>query len=254
METERSQTKNGEAGKDKESNAALLRKLATGDETALDRLVQQNLPLVHGIARRFCGRGTEYEDLVQIGVIGMIKACRSFDLSLGTAFSTYAVPLIVGEIRRFLRDDGLIKVSRGIRHSGAELMREREKFISETGREPRISELARRCGLTAADAAEAIAASAEVYSLSAPVSDSEDGGTLENVIADPEDAIGAATDSLAIKEALGKLSATQRRIVFLRYFSSLTQQQTGEKLGLSQVKVSREEKKILEKLREEMTG
>ena len=129
-----------------DDNAMLISLAQSGDEAALERLISQNMGLVKNIAKRFVGRGAEFEDLVQIGSIGMLKAAKSFDSSYGTVFSTYAVPLIIGEIRRFLRDDGIIKVSRDIRRRGSEIMRAKEKFIAENDREPKISELSAICG------------------------------------------------------------------------------------------------------------
>lgn len=231
----------------REKNAELLRAAQSGNVEAREQLVCENLPLVHRIARRFCGRGTDYDDLCQIGAVGMMRAIDGFDLSLGTAFSTYAVPLIIGEIKRHLRDDGPIKVGRGLRRLGGILMRERERFISEYGREPRISELAARCSVTQEEASEALEACSEISSLSAPLG--EDGLTLEGSLPDPADRITDRTDRIALAQALSKLSGSERQIIMLRYYGGLSQKQTGEQLGLSQVKISREEKKILGKLR-----
>lgn len=231
----------------REKNAALLLAAKSGDSKAKERLICDNLPLVHRIARRFCGRGTDYDDLCQIGAIGMMRAIDGFDLSMGTAFSTYAVPLIIGEIKKHLRDDGPIKVGRGVRRLGAALMREREQYMAEYGTEPRISDLAARCSVSVEEAGEALEACAEINSLSAPVGD--DGLTLEGALPDPGDSIADKTDRIALAEALSTLSGRERQIIILRYYGGLSQKQTGERLGLSQVKISREEKKILGKLR-----
>ena len=131
----------------KSENERLLRLIKSGDKSAGDELVRTNLGLVKNIALRFTGRGTDYEDLVQIGTVGMLKAISSFDFSYGTVFSTYAVPLIIGEIKRHLRDTGPIKISRGLKQAGTNLMRERERFINQYGKEPRISELDEKCGM-----------------------------------------------------------------------------------------------------------
>ena len=232
-------------------NMRLLEEYQNGDESALDKLMVLNSGLVTGTASSFSGRGVETEDLVQIGSIGMLKAIRSFDLSRGTAFSTYAVPLIIGEIRKYLRDDGLIKVSRLKKRDGARLLRERERFISENMREPRIEELALLCGMTAEDAAVALEASSPVRSLSEPVN--EDDVTLESIIPGRDEGIVRAVDRIALREALGGLPPLWRKIVYLRYFRDLSQQQTADALGLSQVKISREEKKIFAKIREELS-
>lgn len=229
-------------------NDELLRLAKEGDRDAQSKLVENNLPLVHKIALRFQGRGTEYEDLVQIGTIGMLRAISGFDFSFGTTFTTYAVPLIIGEIKRHLRDTGPIKVSRTLRQNGMTLMREHERFTAEKGREPRISELAELCGISTAEAAEALEACSAVCSLSSPAGD-EDGLTLEGIISDPDDPIAASADRIALGEAIRSLPSLQRRIITLRYFRNCSQQKTGELLGLSQVKISREEKKIIERLR-----
>jgi len=203
---------------------------------------------VKTVAARFRDRGVEYEDLVQIGTIGMLRAVRSFDFSYGTVFSTYAVPLIVGEIRRFLRDDGPVKVGRALKKQGADIMRKREAFTALHGREPRISELAEACGLTPEEVVEAMEAISPVRSLSEPAGE-DDSMTLEGMIADGDSALDSLTDRLALAEAIRSLEPRQRQIITLRYYRNLSQQQTGDILGLSQVKVSREEKKIMEKLR-----
>lgn len=232
-------------------NLRLLEEYKNGDESAVGKLMKLNTGLVAGAASSFSGRGVETEDLIQIGSIGMLKAIRSFDLSRGTAFSTYAVPLIIGEIRKYLRDDGLIKVSRLKKRDGARLLRERERFVSENGREPRIEELAGACGMTAEEAAVALEASSPVRSLSETVNGDE--VPLENVIPGGDGEIERTVDNIALREALCGLPALWRKIVYLRYFRDLSQQQTADRLGLSQVKISREEKKIFAKIREDLT-
>lgn len=230
-------------------NNDLIAKIKEGDETALEDLVNLNMGLVKSIAMRFRDRGVEYEDLIQIGTMGMIKAARSFDFSFNTAFSTYAVPLIIGELRRFLRDDGIIKVSRGIKKQGINVMKKRELFIREHGHEPRISELAEICEMKEEDIVYALESVSPIYSLNEQINSDEDGLTLENMIADKENAIDNLTDKIALNEAVKKLPALQQKILILRYCKEMSQQQTGDILGLTQVKISREEKKILEKLR-----
>lgn len=239
-------------------NRDLIRKAQLDEDSvslvAMEELIGTNMGLVRSIALRFQDRGTDLEDLVQIGIVGMIKAVRSFDLSRETTFSTYAVPLIIGEIRRHLRDDGLIKISRGQRKLGLELMNARNQIVTFEGREPRIEELASLCGVTAEEAAVAIDAVAPVSSLSESIG-SEDGAlTLESRIADEENEMERLSDSIALEEALGKLPPLWKKIVLLRYYRNLTQQETAERLGLSQVKVSREEKKIMIFLRQELVG
>lgn len=239
-------------------NMVLLTRAQAGDEAALERLVIDNMGLVRSMALRFRDRGTDLEDLIQIGTIGMIKAIRSFDTTRGTAFSTYAVPLIVGEIRRHFRDDGLIRVSRTCRHLGVCLMRERSRIMSEEGREPGIAELAAACGATVEDAAMALDAMAPVASLSdaAYASSGEDSPELGAVLEDSAaaDDLRCDTDRIALAQVIATLPPQWRQIVILRYYRDMTQQQVADRLGLSQVKVSREEKKIMAFMREALGG
>ena len=235
----------------REENEKLLRELKEGDASAEGKLMELNAGLVAGIAARFRGRGVDAEDLVQIGSIGMLKAIRSFDLSDGTAFSTYAVPLITGEIRKYLRDDGSVKVSRILKRDGAALLRAREAFVAENMREPRTEELARSCGMSPEDAAVALEAVNPPRSLSEPVT--EDGTTRECVIPQRDDSLEKTVDIVALKEAIGRMCPLWRKIVYLRYFKDLSQQKTADLLGVSQVKISREEKKIFNKIREELS-
>ena len=230
-------------------NLELLRKIKNGDRDALDILVCRNLGLVKKIALRFCGRGTDYEDLMQIGVIGMIKAARSFDFEYNTLFSTYAVPLIIGEIKRFLRDDGLIKVGRTTKQNGAKIMSVRENFIKVKGREPRISELSELTGIPPEEIVYSMEAVAGVQSLSEPRSGEDENLTLESCIADESFTFDQVTDKIALSEAIRKLPPLWREIITLRYFNDLSQNETGKRLGITQVKVSREEQKILGALR-----
>ena len=232
-------------------NTLLVEQAQAGDECAMEQLIHNNSGLVRSIALRFRDRGTELEDLMQIGMIGMIKAIRSFDVSRGNAFSTYAVPLIIGEIRRHLRDSVMIKISRGYKRLGVMLMRERTRIISDEGREPTIGELAELCGVSPEDAAVALDAMTPISSLSDTVY-GEEGVTLESTIADDKNDIEQLSDSIALSQSIAKMQPLWRRIVLLRYYRNMTQQQTADSLGLSQVKVSREEKKILEFLRSEM--
>ncbi len=222
--------------------------IEAGDTAAESRLVQMNSGLVNGIAHRFRGRGTDFEDLVQIGNIGLLKAIRSFDVTRGNAFSTYAVPLIIGEIRRFLRDDGVIKVSRIQKRTGAALMHERERYIAEHGVEPRLSDIAAAVGVTPEEAAEAIDSTSPVRSLSEIIGD--DDFSLEDVIPSSDDGLSKMLDRVALDETIKSLPSLWRKIILLRYYRDYSQQQTADALGLTQVKVSREEKKIFTQLRE----
>lgn len=240
------------------SNQGLLVLARSEDERvameATEKLVESNMGLVKSIALRFRGRGTEYEDLVQIGTMGMLKAIRSFDAEKGCVFSTYAVPLITGEIRRHLRDDGIIKIGRGQRKLGMDLRAAEARIMNEEGREAHIEELAQMCGTTPEEAAIALEATTPIVSLSHnPLG--EDGTELGNAIADVGDIdeMDRLRDKIALSQIISQLDPTWRQILILRYYRNMTQQQVALHLGLSQVKVSREEKKILSHLRQMMT-
>lgn len=233
-------------------NQELLEKSVNGDPQATSDLMEANMGLVRSIALRFKDRGVEYEDLVQIGSIGMLKAIRSFDIERGTVFSTYAVPLIIGEIRRFIRDDGLVKVSRIYKQQGALLMREREKYLAEYGTEPKIEVLAQICNLSVSDTVIALDASSPVNSLSAPISGDDESFTLESTLSHTENEIDKKIDHIALTQAIAKLPPLWRQIITLRYLKEYSQQKTAQLLGLTQVKISREEKKIFECLRKEL--
>ena len=220
---------------------------------ATDTLLAENMGLVRTAAMRFRDRGIEYEDLLQIGTMGMLRAIRSFDLSRGTAFSTFAVPLIVGEIRRSLRDDGIVRVSRSYKQLAALLSKKRREISQRESREPSVEELAASSGVSTEEAAMALAATMPVTSLSEPIYE-EEGAELSTCVTDfdSENEPQILSNRLALGEAIGKMPPLWRKILLLRYFRNQTQQQTAEMLGLSQVKVSREEKKILGFLRGEM--
>ena len=236
-----------------EDNPALIAASQAGDTRATDLLVRRNGGLVNHIAIRFLGRGQELEDLIQIGNMGLLKAIRTFDLSRGCAFSTYAVPLIFGEIRRFLRDDGPIKVSRTQKRLGAALAAERERCIAEGMGEVRLSTLACRCGVSVEEAAAALDAIAPVASLSDVLYSGEDSPTIESRLGSDEQN-ERDFDKLAISMAIDKLPSLRKKIILLRYFRDCSQSETAAALGLTQVKVSREEKKILAFLREELSA
>ena len=244
-------TANTVRGERHETNLKLLALAHEGDERALEELMRINIGLVNSIAVRFMGRGTELEDLVQIGSMGLLKAIRTFDPSRECSLSTYAVPLIFGEIRRFLRDDGIIKVSRGQKRLGAMLAAERERHMAQTGSDISIAELASRCGVSPEEAASALGASAPVSSLSDLLFSSEDSPTYESTLCDEEET-ARNLDRIALASAIEKLPDLRKKIVYLRYFRDLSQQKTASILGLTQVKVSREERKIIEFLRGEL--
>lgn len=221
----------------------LIIKAQEGDAAALETLVTGNMGLVKSIAVRFKNRGVEFEDLCQIGTIGMIKAIRNFDISHGTMFSTYAVPLIMGEIRKYLRDDGLIKVSRELKRKGVTALRTKEKFISEHGREPTVNELASACGFSTDDVVECLDASLNVMSLSAPVGEV----MLEDILG--VDNISKLCENIALRQAVAALPENEKQLIYYRFYKRYSQSKVGEIFGITQVKVSRMEKKIMEKLR-----
>lgn len=229
-------------------NLEYIKKAQNGDPEACNILIKNNYPLAVSLAKRFTGRGCELEDLIQLALLGMFKAIKSFDPDRGFAFSTYAVPLIIGEIRKFLRDDGLIKVSRENKKNSAIILRLREEFSGEHGREPHIDELCTLSGLDRESVVTALDCSRPVASISEPLND-ERGFTVENIIGDNGSTIEKAFINIALTEALEKLPAEWQKIINMRYFRDMSQQQTADALGLSQVKVSREEKKIIEQLR-----
>ena len=230
-----------------DENLILLKKYREGDPAAGERLAELNMPLVYSIATRLSLRGGEMSDLVECGTIGLVKAMRTFDFSHGTAFSTYAVPLIFGEIRRFLRDDGIIKVSREDKRLSAILLAERERRLAN-GEDARIVALAEAVGVTPQDAARAIHSQSAVRSLDEAAFEDEESMTLGNIVCD-EDEEERSFDRLALRDAIERLPDHQKKIVLLRYFRDLSQVETAKIMGITQVKVSREEKKIMEKLK-----
>lgn len=221
---------------------------------ALEELVTLNSGLVRSIALRFRDRGEDFEDLIQIGTIGLIKAVRSFDLERGTLFSTYAVPMIFGEIRKTLRDEGIIKVGRYYKTLGAKLVRARNELSMIYGEEVGISLIADSVGVSVEEAAIALDAMSAPLSLSDFVYGEEDGTVLEDTLADKDslEYNKKFFDRMALREAIGKMNDLWQKILVLRFFRNRTQQQVADALGLSQVKVSREEKKIMEFLRREL--
>ena len=236
-------------------NLDLIYRAQSDDEAdsmlALECIIEENIGLVRSIAFRFRERGTELDDLIQIGTIGMIKAVRSFSFEREVAFSTYAVPLIMGEIKRHLRDDGPIKISRVYKKLSMDLGRARNKILTDEGREPSVAELADICGISLEDAAVALETVNPIASLSETYGDDEK-LTLESQLASPDCEIERLSDKIALGQVIAKLPKDWQKIITLRYYRNMTQQQVASMLGLSQVKVSREEKKILAALREEL--
>lgn len=224
----------------------LLRAAQAGDREACERAVTENSGLIWSIVRRYYGRGVEADDLYQLGCLGFLKAVQGFDFSYGTCFSTYAVPKIAGEIRRFLRDDGMLKVSRGLREQAQLLYTSRERLRQRLGREPALSELAEDTGLTPEEIARADLAADAPESLQ---QETADGLILEGMLGTeaPEEAM---VERIALREAIDQLPEKERMTILLRYFKSLTQEQTARVLGVSQVQISRLERRGLQHLRE----
>lgn len=229
----------------------LIARAKAGDEEASESLVQENAGLIWSVARRFVGRGTETEDLYQLGCLGFLKAVEGFDLAYGTQFSTYAVPKIAGEIRRFLRDDGTIKVSRGIKEQAATIRTARAKLTLEMNREPTIQEISLETGFTPEEIAMAETATAATESIQRE--SGEEGFTLEDVLTDTESE-ERMVEKIALRQAVEALPERERLVIQLRYYHSLTQQRAAKVLSVSQVQVSRIEKRALEMLRETMGG
>ena len=218
-----------------------------GDKTAQETLVNENSGLIWSVARRFIGRGTETEDLYQLGCIGFLKAVEGFDLEFGTQFSTYAVPKISGEIRRFLRDDGAIKVSRTLKEQAACIKSMRNHLTSKLGREPTVTEIANQTGYTPEEIAMAETATAATESIHRELG--EEGFSLENILTDTETE-ERLVEKIALRQAVEKLPERERMVIQLRYFHGLTQDRVSKILEVSQVQVSRIEKKALVHLKE----
>ena len=218
-----------------------------GDRAASEALITENGGLIWSIARRYTGRGTELEDLYQIGCVGFLKAVEGFDLSFGTQFSTYAVPKISGEIRRFLRDDGAVKVSRGLKEQAAAIRTARNHLTNALGREPSIQEISRQTGLTPEEIALAETATAATESIQNESSDT--GFSLEDVLTDTESE-ERMVEKIALNQALMQIPEREALVIKLRFFHGLTQQRVAKILEVSQVQVSRIEKKALLHLKE----
>jgi RNA polymerase sporulation-specific sigma factor len=231
-------------------NADLIRAYRDGDGDAGEELCRLNRPLVISIANRFLGRGVDFDELCELANIGLVKAINSFDFDRGCVFSTYAVPLIFGEIRRFLRDDGIIKVSREEKKLSALLNAERERRLSR-GEDTAIGTIARAVGVSVQDASVALFSAAPVRSLSESAYDDDDSTSLADLVFD-ENEEKRSFEWLALKIAIEKLSDDDRRLITLRYFRDFSQVETARVMGLSQVKVSRMEKKILARLRKDL--
>ena len=227
----------------------LIAKAQAGQIEAKESLVEQNAGLIWSVARRFIGRGAELDDLYQLGCLGFLKAIDGFDLTFGTQFSTYAVPKISGEIRRFLRDDGAIKVSRSIKEQAAQIKTARQMLLQRLGREPTIGEISESTGLGPEEIATAEAAVASVESIQQE--NGEGGLALEDVLSD-QDNEEKLMEHILLRQSVDRLPEREQMLISLRYFHGLTQEQTAKILKVSQVQVSRIEKKAINHLRELM--
>ena len=251
-----------------EELSVLIEKSQAGDKAAREVLIEKNLGLIHHIVRRFAGRGHDLEDLFQVGSIGLMKAIDKFDLSLQVRFSTYAVPMITGEIKRFLRDDGMVKVSRTIKENGMQIRTARQKLQTALNREPTLDEIGQETGLSREDIVLAMEAGVEVESIysAAYQEDGSETYLVDKVVRGVSGSVGASAghygavngdvekeellNHLVIKQLLDTLGARERRLINMRYFQGKTQSQVAAVLGISQVQVSRLEKKILLQLRQ----
>lgn len=229
---------------------SLLDAARGGDNDACERLLLENSGLIWSVARRYYGRGVDPEDLYQLGCLGFLKAVRGFDTSYGTQFSTYAVPKIAGEIRRFLRDDGSVKVSRGIKERAMALRQYRQDLYHRLGRDPTVGELAQATGLEPEDIAAAETATLSVASLQSQTG--EDGFTLESILG-CDGMEEEVVERLALRQAIDALPDRERKVILLRFYKNLTQERTARILGVSQVQISRMERRAIGHLREWLT-
>ena len=231
---------------------ALIQKAHEGDKEAREQLVKENVGLIWSVVKRFYGRGTDAEDRFQIGSIGLLKAIDKFDLSYDVRFSTYAVPMISGEIKRFLRDDGMIKVSRSLKELSYKLFQAREEMTAALGREPTIEELSLELHVEKEEIVQAMEAGGEVESIYKPIHQKEGSEIrLMDKLVEKEHQEDRILDSMLLQQLLETLDKEERRLIYLRYFKNQTQSAVGKKLGISQVQVSRMEKKIMAALRRE---
>ncbi len=237
----------------------LIFRAHNGDKAARDKLVLENIGLVYSVSRRFAGRGYELEDINQIGTIGLIKAIDKFDDSFDVRFSTYAVPMIAGEIKRFLRDDGMLKVSRSLKENGYRIKKASDELVSQNGREATIEELAAATELSVEDVVMALEANTDVESIYRTIYQNDgnevylvdklsgsSGDTVKDEFAGAQEQL---LNSILLEQLLAELDELEGKLIMLRYFKEMTQTQVADKLGISQVQVSRLEKKILRKLR-----
>ena len=233
---------------------ALIQRSHAGDKEAREQLVEENVGLVWCVVKRFYGRGAEAEDLFQIGSIGLLKAIDKFDVSYDVKFSTYAVPMISGEIKRFLRDDGMIKVSRSLKELAGKSFQAKERLYVKLGREPSLEELSEELGVEKEELVQAMEAGGEIESLYRPIHQKEGSEIrLLDKIEEKERREDKLLDLMVLKQLLESLEAQERQLIYLRYFADKTQSEVGKMMGISQVQVSRMEKRILQDLRQKGT-
>ena len=233
-----------------EHTLALIGRAHQGDKVARDKVYEENIGLIYSVVKRFAGRGVEAEDLFQIGSIGLLKAVDKFDTSFEVKFSTYAVPMIIGEIRRYLRDTGIIKVSRSLKESQYRVFKIREDLEKKLGREPSVTELAEAAEISLEELNMVLEAGAEVESLHKTIYQGE--GTelsLLDKIPEKENRQEKLLDKVLLEELLGRLEAEERKLIYMRYFQDMTQTEIARQLHISQVQVSRMEKRILKKMK-----
>ena len=238
-----------------DDNKELIRKAKAGDNVALDILTEMNLPLVSSISKKFLNRGYEYDDIFQIGCIGLVKAINNFDDSFNVKFSTYAVPMIIGEIKRFLRDDGMIKVSRSVKNTARKLHYDKDALTKILGREPTLEELSEYSKVDKEDIITALESANSLQYLYDTIHQ-DDGAPvlLIDKLSEDYEEDNDVIDRIALKEALATLDVKSRQIILLRYFKDKTQIQVAKMLGISQVQVSRIEKKVLKIMRDRLIG
>ena len=229
----------------------LINRAHQGDKLARDKILIENTGLIWSIVRRFLNRGHEGEDLFQIGCIGMLKAIDRFDTEFDVAFSTYAVPMIAGEIRRFIRDDGIVKISRKIKENQMKIMHQREIYINEKKQEPTIEELEKVCDLTKEEIVMAMVASRNVESIDKEMYSKDSAYTLMDLAEDDTNIEETVLNKIMVQQLMDMLESKERKIINLRYFKNKTQSQVAKEMGMTQVQVSRLEKKILNSMRNE---
>lgn len=229
----------------------LINRAHQGDKLARDKILIENTGLIWSIVRRFLNRGHEGEDLFQIGCIGMLKAIDRFDTEFDVAFSTYAVPMIAGEIRRFIRDDGIVKISRKIKENQMKIMHQREIYINEKKQEPTIEELEKICDLTKEEIVMAMDASRNVESIDKEMYSKDSAYTLMDLAEDDTNIEEKVLNKIMVQQLMDMLESKERKIINLRYFKNKTQSQVAKEMGMTQVQVSRLEKKILNSMRNE---